>query len=115
MDHNQQNRHVLKSRPFFDQTFTSVEAALGVLTVASALRASWIDIEDHAPSPDKAKILLWNEEREKFTSMTHKVYGQDQDTLDYVLNVLSDENETQLRKLEEQLPPGKILQIASDN
>lgn len=115
MNDTQQNRRILESRPFFDQTFPHVELALGVLSVANTLRSSWIDIAETMPSPDIAKIKLWNSEREQFTHQTFKVYGQDKETLDYVLNMLSDENEEHLRKLIKQRFSGKVYEIISDN
>lgn len=99
MNDPQQNSHILESRPYFDLAFTRVELALGVLAAANGLRSSWIDIAEGMPSPDMAKIKLWKSESESFTHQTFKVYSQDRETLDYVLNVLADENKMHLYQL----------------
>lgn len=98
MNDIRQNSHILESRPFFDLAFTKVELALGILAAANGLRSSWIDNAERRPSHDRAKIELWKSESERFTQQTFKVYSQDKEALDYVLNELADENKLHLRQ-----------------
>jgi len=115
MNTDEENRKVLESRPFFDQTFTNVEGALGILTTATALRSEWIDRELSEPVPNEEKIKLWRKEQENFNTLTHDVYAQNESMFEYVLNVLADENEIFLRNTKHDLPDGTWLEIASDN
>lgn len=93
------NSHILENRPYFDLAFTKVELALGILATANGLRSAWIDIAERLPSPDSTKIMLWKNESESFTHMAFKVYRQDKETLDYVLNVMADKNAAYLSQL----------------
>ena len=82
----------MESRTWFDPNFVQLETALEILATANGFRSSWIYQEEEKQQPDYRKIEQWRAEQREIFSQIQKVRLGHQEEINYVLNVVAEEN-----------------------